>query len=88
MSACEELRKPLLPAVLLKPQETINGQNKKKEKRKMVVCGTAVGRLVCVWVCVSQYKHGSVETPYLAIALPPLLGVLLVLLQGGLGLPL
>lgn len=50
----------------------------------MVVRGTAVGRLVCVCV----YKRGSVETPYLAITLPPLLGVLLVLLQGGLGLPL
>lgn len=38
----------------------------------------------CVRVC----KRGSVETPYLGIALPPLLGVLLVLLQGGPGLPL
>lgn len=48
----------------------------------MVVRGRAAGRLVCA------HKHGSVETPYLGIALPPLLGVLLVLLQGGLGLPL
>ena len=39
---------------------------------------------MCVYVC----KRGSVETPYLGIALPPLLGVLLVLLQGGPGLPL
>lgn len=51
-------------------------------KYKMVVHGRALGRHVCV------HKHGSVETPYLGIVLPPLLGVLLVLLQGGPGLPL
>lgn len=48
----------------------------------MVVHGRAVGQRVCVCEC------GSVETPYLGIALPPLLGVLLVLLQGGPGLSL
>lgn len=31
-------------------------------------------------VCVCVRVRGSVETPYLGIALPPLLGVLLVLL--------
>lgn len=50
----------------------------------MDVHGRAVGQHVCVCV----YERGSVETPYLGIALPPLLGVLLVLLQSGPGLPL
>lgn len=31
----------------------------------------------------SVHKHGRVKTPYLGIALPPLLGLLLVLLQSG-----
>lgn len=48
----------------------------------MVVHRRAVDQRVCV--C----ERGSVETPYLGIALPPLLGVLLVLLQGDPGLPL
>lgn len=58
----------------------------KIKKRKKDGCPRDSGRSACVCVCL--YKHRSVETPYLAIALPPLLGVLLVLLQGGLGLPL
>lgn len=45
----------------------------------MVVHRRVVGQRVC--------KHGSVETPYLGITFPPLLGVLLVLLQSGPGLP-
>lgn len=58
---------------------------RKKKKKRWLSAGQ---RWVGLCVCVCLYKHGSVETPYLAIALPPLLGVLLVLLQGGLGLPL
>lgn len=47
-------------------------------------CPRESGGSACVCMC----KRGSVETPYLGIALPPLLGVLLVLLKGGPGLPL
>ncbi|MEQ2203906.1 hypothetical protein XENOCAPTIV_005169 [Xenoophorus captivus] len=70
------------PAVLLKPQDNVNGQN-----TKWLSTGERQVSM-CVGVCVCVYEDGCVETPYLGIVLPPLLSVLLVLLQGGPGLPL
>lgn len=57
--------------MLLKPQENVNEQN-----TKWLSMGD---RWVSASVCVYVRERGSVETPYLGIALPPLLGVLLVL---------
>lgn len=52
---------------------------------KWLSTGARVGQC---FVCMCERERGYVETPYLGIARPPLLLELLVLLQGGPGLPL
>lgn len=67
-----------------KMSQTVILKNKKKFKKMLITrCETSVGQNTTGFVAVESAcvcKHGSVKTPYLGIALLPLLGVLLVLL--------